>query len=173
MEHAVKRIGNNYAETEPMTHIKGTLFAMVAVTAAIACRPAIAGKRGCDTCGCKSQVKTVCRLVTTYKEIAIPNYECRPTNVFHPDKGFVCKSGYSCDTFCTLHKNCNNKHKSGEWQRSCHCTTSCGCKTHHAAKSTGCHSQQCVPHPAGACIVKVPVLKWVTGTLCDDCCSKK
>lgn len=152
-----------------MTRINAFLLLLIAIMAAVICRPAMGGKRGCDSCGCKSDVKKVCKLVAVCKEVDVPTYEGVPTDVFYPDKGSVCKSGYRCDTFCTLHRTGDGK-KGGAGKHTCCCKTVSGCKKMQAAKPTGCHSTCCLRQPTGVCKQHVSVLKWVTYTLCKDCC---
>lgn len=125
-----------------------------------------AGKRCCNKCGCESQVKKVCRAVLTYEDVAIPNYQFLPTASFHPHKGKVCKDEYRYNTFCTLHKNCDGS-------RQCCCKSAHGCKTLYGALPSGCTTTCNVRQPVGSTRQRIPVMKWVTVELCEDCCDSR
>ena len=134
--------------------------------------PALAGgKPTCKGCGSHQQLKKVCRLVSICKSVEMPNYACTKTQTFYPDKGMLGYQQFRCDIFCTLHKTCNCSHGKGGGMHtlSCCCRTECGCKTLYGAKSTGCHWGTCIRQPRGSTVTQLPVLKWVTSYVCEDC----
>ncbi len=152
-----------------------TGMSLVVVFATIASQIS-AGESSCGYCGSCQHVKNITRLVRTYEEVKLPVYECKLTDVFVPDKGKVCHTGYRCDSFPTLHKHCDCS-SACCGKQACDCTTTCcqrthcDCKTHYGAKPTGCHTAQCVNKPTGEyCVKKVPVFRWIAVPVCDECC---
>jgi hypothetical protein len=169
---------------------RNTILPLVAAfsLASLIGQVARAGEQCCDRCGCHAHCHKVCKLVLTCEAIDMPTYQCAPEDVFCPDKGQVCHTQYRCDTIYHLHKHCERtgdcqtctecggcQHQSCEvCTTTCTCHTKSGCKTLHGAKPTGCMVEQCVQRPTGVCKKQVPVLKWVTICVCDDChCSSK
>ncbi len=138
------------------------------VTAAVLLFPLTGsgGKPRCDSCGCEAKVKKITRLMYVCEEIEIPCYACQPTNAFLPDKGKVCRCEYRCDVNCKLYKTCGCKPK-------CCCETKCSCQKTVGAKATGCHCQRCVRQPVETKKYRVPVLKWVTISVCKDGCDAR
>ncbi len=156
--------------------------AVIGLTAVLT-QQAAAGGLCCQSCGCHEHVKRVCKLVCTYEEVETPTYACSPLEVFCPDKGKVCSKCYRCDTIYKLHTHCNSTtcetctecgccrcEESRHCLTTCTCKTVSGCKKLCGAKPTGCFHEQCVKQPTGVCKQRVPVIKWVTFEVCDDCC---
>lgn len=153
------------------------LLSMLLLAAAVA--PLVqAGSPGCDKCGCHEHVKKVTCLVCVWEDIKTPVYDCTCEEVFVPHKGKVCHKGHRCDTVYKFKKHCDCCKDCCGHQR-CDCTTTCcgktkcSCQTHFGANPTGCFSTQCVSKPAAECVRRVPVYKWVTYSLCGDCCGTK
>jgi len=132
----------------------------------------------CGKCGCHEYVKKVTCLVCVWEEIKTPVYECAGEEVFVPHKGKVCHRGYRCDTVCKFKKHCDCRKDCCGHLR-CDCTTTCcgktkcSCQTHFGADPSGCFSTRCVSKPADEYVRRVPVYKWVTYSLCRDCCGAK
>jgi hypothetical protein len=148
--------------------------------------PALAGGRSCKKCGCDKHVKPVLRLVKICEEIELPEYACLKQEAYFPDKGTVCYSGYRCDTYYKIWRDCvcNSKGKSDlpliqdPLQTSpktplpplsCTCYTESGYKELFGAVPTGCHDGCIIRQPVATPKVCVPVLKWETVHLCKDC----
>ncbi len=149
-----------------MSHLKS---AVVFVACAVLIQTTFAEKPKCASCGCEGHVKKTKRLVVVWEEVDIPTYQCKPMDVFIPDKGMVCRQKFICDKVCTLHK----VHNCCECKVECCCETKCRCKTLYGAKSSGCKCSCCVRQPTGACKKVVPVLKWVTVHICKNGCATK
>jgi len=103
----------------------------------------------------------------------MPTYTCTKAQTFYPDKGKVFHQQYRCDTFCTLHKTCDCAAGKGGSIATlgCCCRTVSGCKTLYGALPTGCHLGTCLKRPTGSTVTPLPVLKWVTSYVCEDCCT--
>jgi hypothetical protein len=164
---------------------------MFCLTIAMSCTQAtVAGGRSCKTCGCKEHVKAVCRLVKVCEEVEIPEYAHLKREVFQPDKGTVCHTGFRCDTIYDIWREYGSKSKGKgvspelafahqvpqkyglpPLQSTCH--TVCECQTHYGAKPTGCHVGCAVRKAVSEHKVVVPILKWETVHLCEDCCEGK
>ncbi len=124
---------------------------------------AVAGGKSCGRCGSRHDLKSVYRLVKVCRDIDMPQYTHAKQEAFYPDKGAVCHSGYRCDTFHTLWRNC-------DCTFGCQSHTVCGCKTLLGAKSTGHHAGCAVRQPLAVSQLTVPVIKWEVVQRCKDCC---
>lgn len=153
-------------------------FVVLGVTAVLSTR-ANAGGPCCECCGCQHHVKRVCKLVIACEQVPIPKYECKPMDVFCPDKGVVCHTGYRCDKTYNIETHwackescsgCDSGEKVYVPSMCCTCETHGGCKTLLGAKPTGCMSSQCVETPAGKCTPTIPIAKWIVVHVCQDCC---
>ncbi len=135
--------------------------------------------KSCKKCGGEKHVKHVYRLVKVCEEVDIPSYVYTKEEVFYPDKGAVCYTGFRSDTFYDFWRSCD--HSKGEDaaqqatqhrlpQLNCSSYTVCGCKTMYGAKATGCHSGCSIRVPGKTQRITTPVLKWEAVALCKDCC---
>lgn len=158
----------------------------VPLVAFLACAIAVTALAGgksksCHQCGCEKHVKQVCRLVKICQEIDIPDYVYTKEEVFHPDKGAVCYTGYRSDTFYHFWRSCEVSKSDDPSQQAtqhlpshlnCSSYTVCGCKTLYGAKTTGCHWGCSIRVPGKTRRITAPILKWETVPLCKDCCQK-
>jgi hypothetical protein len=156
---------------------------VTAVVAGVISATAFAGgkSRTCHHCGHDKEVKPVCRLVKICEEVDIPSYVYTKDEVFYPDKGAICYTGYRSDTFYNFWRTCDFSKTDDPSQQATqhslsqlHCSwyTVCGCQTMYGAKSTGCHSGCSIRVPGKTQRVATPILKWETVSLCKDCCEK-
>lgn len=139
---------------------------MVVLLAALCPRSAAAGGTDCHKCGCQHHVKKQLVAVVECRKIETPQYECVPTNVFHPSKEIVCKSECRCDKICKLHVSC-------DCTIGCTCKIDCGYKRQYGASPCGTHSNCNVRQPAGTDECCMPVVKWISVPLCEGCLQKE
>ena len=158
-----------------MTYYSRTCCALVTLLMlfGLSTQASWAGKPSCKGCGSHQHLKKVCQLVSICKPVEMPTYACTKMQTFFPDKGMLGYQQFRCDIFCRLHKTCNCSHGKGGGipTLSCCCRTECGCKTMYGAKSTGCHLGTCIKQTQGSTVTRLPVLKWVTSYVCEDCCA--
>ncbi len=161
-------------------------FSPVAIAVLVACAvsaSALAGgkSKSCHRCGGEKHVKPVLRLVKICEDVDLPSYVYTKEEVFYPDKGAVCHTGYRSDTFYEFWRECDcsktgdsSQHAAqhGLPQLKCSSYTVCGCQTHYGAKPTGCHSGCSIRVPGKTQRITTPILKWETVSLCKDCCEK-
>lgn len=121
-----------------------------------------AGGKSCGRCGGHKELKAVYRMVKICQEVDMPEYANPKQEVFQPDKGAVSHTGYRCDTYHTLWRNC-------DCTIGCESHTVCDCQTHYGAKSTGHHVGCAVRQPVGVTKLAVPVFKWEVVQRCKDC----
>ncbi|MCA9118861.1 MAG: hypothetical protein H6822_16240 [Planctomycetaceae bacterium] len=136
----------------------------------------------CHQCGHDKHVKHVLRLVKVCEEVELPCYIYTKEEVFYPDKGAICYTGYRSDTFYKFWRTCDCFNLDEPSQQStqhplsqlnCSSYTVCGCKTMYGAKSTGCHSGCSIRVPGKSQHIATPILKWETVPLCKECCEKR
>jgi len=163
------------------------ISSLVIVAIVTACLgTAIAGGHSCKKCGHDKQVKPCLRLVKVCQEVELPEYAYLKQEVFLPDKGWLCYTGYRCDTYYRLWRECecNSKGK-GELPLiqdplqtspkkplpplSCQCYTKSGCVTLFGAMPTGYHTGCVIRQQVAAPKILVPVMKWETVYLCKSC----
>ncbi|MEO8495401.1 MAG: hypothetical protein ABI614_10040, partial [Planctomycetota bacterium] len=94
-----------------MNHLvfRSSITAIAAFCACAMTMAAFAGgsSKSCHQCGCEKHVKIVCRLVKFCEEVDIPSYVYAKEEVFYPDKGSVCHTGYRSDTFYDFWRTCD------------------------------------------------------------------
>lgn len=147
------------------TRQHGTRLLIVCLVVGGSWQPAFAGGKSCGRCGSHQELKSVYRLVKICQEIDMPEYALTKQEAFYPDKGAVCHSGYRCDTFHALWRNC-------DCTIGCQSHTICDCKTLYGAKSTGHHAACAVRQPFEVSKRMVPLLRWEIVQRCQDCCEE-
>lgn len=167
-----------------LQNLTSTVVVIALVTSCLA--TALGGGRSCKKCGHDKHVKPCLRLVKVCEEVELPEYACLKQEVFYPDKGWLTYTGYRCDTYCKLWRecDCNTKGKGDlpliqdPLQTSpkkplpplnCECYTKSGCVTLFGAMPTGCHTGCVIRQRVATPKVLVPVMKWETVYLCKDC----
>ncbi len=160
----------------------GVIWQLMLMLAVFEPQSALAGDSGCDSCGCTKHLKKQLKLVCVMEEVKVPVFECKSTEVFLPHKGPVCKVEHRHDRhfrltrkFWHIPHGCSDCDHATERPSvlCCSCESDCGCKELRGAKSTGCKSTRCVRKPTGeTCKSIVPVFKWITVEVCNDCCSR-
>ncbi len=137
--------------------------------------------KSCKNCGSEKHVKHELRLVKVSEEVDVPSYVYSKEEVFYPDKGAVCYTGFRSDTFYDFWRSCECLKESEPSQQAtqrhishlnCSSYTVCGCKTIYGAKATGCHSGCSIRVPGKSKRTTTPILKWETISLCKDCCEQ-
>lgn len=170
---------------------KRILLVLVVGSMLIVNRPpsTFAGGHSCKKCGHEKHVKACLRLVKVCQEVEIPEYAHLKQEVFFPDKGSVCFTGYRCDTYCKIWRDCDcNARQKSELPLledplqtlpkkplpplSCSCYTKSGCVTLFGALPTGCHTGCSVRQRVAEPKLLVPVMKWETVYLCKGCAGK-
>ena len=165
-----------------MTHLDTRSYLLGVLTLLVGTVALAGGKsKSCHRCGGEEHVKHVYRLVKICEEVEIPSYVYTKEEVFYPDKGAVCHTGYRCDTFYDFWRSCDCSKSDDPSQQAtqhplsllnCSSHTVCGCKTLYGAKSTGCHSGCSIRVPGKTQHITTPILKWEAIPLCKGCCDK-